>query len=211
MKQIAVIDNYDSFVYNIVHYLRELTSEFSLTSSVSKHNQAQITVFRNDEVTLEELEKFDKILLSPGGGIPSEAGKLLEIIRHFAPTKDMLGVCLGHQAIGEAFGAKLENLSKVYHGIATPIKILTEDSLFAGLPAKLNVGRYHSWVIQKDSLPTEFEITAVDKQGEIMAISHKKHKLKGIQFHPESILTPEGKAIIRNWLENVSQTSQSMS
>lgn len=201
MKQIAVIDNYDSFVYNLVHYLRELTSEFSLDSSVSKENQAQITVFRNDEVTLEELEKFDKILLSPGGGIPSEAGKLLEIIKHFAPTKDMLGVCLGHQALGEAFGAKLENLSKVYHGVALPINILKEDSLFDGLPTKINVGRYHSWVIQKDSLPEDFEITAVDENGEIMAISHKKYKLKGIQFHPESILTPEGKTIIKNWLE----------
>ena len=203
MKQIAVIDNYDSFVYNLVHYLRELTSELS----TNKEQQAQITVFRNDQVTLEELEKFDKILLSPGGGIPSEAGKLLEIIRHFAPTKDMLGVCLGHQALGEAFGAKLENLSKVYHGVATPIKFLTEDSLFAGLPAKINVGRYHSWVIQKDSLPADFEITAVDEQGEIMAISHKKYKLKGIQFHPESILTPEGKAIIKNWLETVNSSS----
>ncbi len=204
MKQIAVIDNYDSFVYNLVHYLRELTSEFLLNSSnspVNKENQAQITVFRNDEVTLQELEKFDKILLSPGGGIPSEAGKLLEIIKHFAPTKDILGVCLGHQAIGEAFGAKLENLSKVYHGVALPINILTEDSLFAGLPAKINVGRYHSWVIQKDSLPKDFEITAVDQQGEIMAIAHATYKLKGIQFHPESILTPEGKAIIKNWLE----------
>lgn len=201
MKKIAVIDNYDSFVYNLVHYLRELTSEFSTNYSKNSEKQAEVTVFRNDEVTLEELEKFDKILLSPGGGIPSEAGKLLEIIRHFAPTKDMLGVCLGHQAIGEAFGAKLENLSKVYHGIATPIKILTEDSLFTGLPAKINVGRYHSWVIQKDSLPAYFEITAIDEQGEIMAIAHKKYKLKGIQFHPESILTPEGKTIIKNWLE----------
>lgn len=206
MKQIAVIDNYDSFVYNLVHYLRELTNEFS----IDKKQSAQVTVFRNDEVTLEELEKFDKILLSPGGGIPSEAGKLLEIIKHFAPTKDMLGVCLGHQALGEAFGAKLENLSKVYHGIATPINILGEDNLFSDLPKKLDVGRYHSWVIQKDSLPEDFEVTATDEKGEIMAISHKKYKLKGIQFHPESILTPEGKTIIKNWLENVSQTSQSV-
>nr|WP_294776555.1 aminodeoxychorismate/anthranilate synthase component II [uncultured Flavobacterium sp.] len=187
MKKIAVIDNYDSFTYNLVHYLEDLG--------------AQTTVFRNDELALEELESFDKILLSPGPGIPDEAGLLKQIIIRYANHKSILGVCLGQQAIAEVFGGSLTNLEKVYHGVATKVKIVVDnESLFDEIPAELEVGRYHSWVVNSDDLPEVLETTAVDENGEIMSIRHKNYDVKGVQFHPESILTPHGKTILRNWI-----------
>lgn len=188
MKKIIIIDNYDSFTYNLVHYLEDLNAE--------------VTVFRNDEFELNELEKFDKILLSPGPGIPEEAGLLLDVIKKYASTKSILGICLGQQAIGEVFGGSLINLEKVYHGVASKLKITKEDSLFNNLPAEFEVGRYHSWVINPDDFPEELEITSVDENGEIMSIRHKTFDVKGVQYHPESILTPNGKKILENWLES---------
>ena len=202
MKQIAVIDNYDSFVYNLVHYLRELTSELS----TNKEQQAQITVFRNDEVTLEELEKFDKILLSPGGGIPSEAGKLLEIIRHFAPTKDMLGVCLGHQALGVYFGASLVYAEKPMHGKISTIncKVDTKtDLIFQNMPSQIEVVRYHSLLIELEKSEEKNNVltpTAYTQKGELMAFSHITLPIKAIQFHPEAALTQYGLQMLENWL-----------
>ena len=186
MKKIALIDNYDSFTYNLVHYLEDLNCE--------------VMVFRNDEFELEELKDFDAILLSPGPGIPSESGLLLEVIKTYASTKKILGICLGHQAIGEVFGAQLRNLPKVYHGVTDTIKQTGTDSLFFNLPKQLQVGRYHSWVINKDDFPEALEITSLSENGDIMSIRHKQFNLKGIQFHPESILTPQGKTILSNWL-----------
>jgi len=186
MKKIALIDNYDSFTYNLVHYLEDLNCE--------------VMVFRNDEFELEELKDFDAILLSPGPGIPSESGLLLEVIKTYASTKKILGICLGHQAIGEVFGAQLRNLPKVYHGVTDTIKQTGTDSLFFNLPNQLQVGRYHSWVINKDDFPEALEITSLSENGDIMSIRHKQFNLKGIQFHPESILTPQGKTILSNWL-----------
>lgn len=188
MKKVIIIDNYDSFTYNLVHYLEDLNAE--------------VTVFRNDEFELNELEKFDKILLSPGPGIPEEAGLLLEVIKKYASTKSILGVCLGQQAIGEVFGGSLINLDKVYHGVSSKVKIKTEDTLFNNLPNEFEVGRYHSWVINPDDFPEDLEITSVDENGEIMSIRHKKFDVKGVQYHPESILTPNGKKILENWLES---------
>jgi anthranilate synthase component 2 len=188
MKKVIIIDNYDSFTYNLVHYLEDLNAE--------------VTVFRNDEFELNELEKFDKILLSPGPGIPEEAGLLLDVIKKYASTKSILGICLGQQAIGEVFGGSLINLEKVYHGVASTVKITKEDSLFNNLPTEFEVGRYHSWVINPDDFPEELEITSVDENGEIMSIRHKTLDVKGVQFHPESILTPNGKKILENWLES---------
>ena len=188
MKKIIIIDNYDSFTYNLVHYLEDLNAE--------------VTVFRNDEFELSELEKFDKILLSPGPGIPEEAGLLLDVIKKYASTKSILGVCLGQQAIGEVFGGSLINLEKVYHGVASKVKITKEDSLFNNLPTEFEVGRYHSWVINPDDFPEDLEITSVDENGEIMSIRHKTLDVKGVQYHPESILTPNGKKILENWLES---------
>ena len=188
MKKIIIIDNYDSFTYNLVHYLEDLNAE--------------VTVFRNDEFELNELEKFDKILLSPGPGIPEEAGLLLDVIKKYASTKSILGVCLGQQAIGEVFGGSLINLEKVYHGVASKVKITKEDSLFNNLPTEFEVGRYHSWVINPDDFPEDLEITSVDENGEIMSIRHKTLDVKGVQYHPESILTPNGKKILENWLES---------
>jgi anthranilate synthase component 2 len=188
MKKIAVIDNYDSFTYNLVHYLEDL--------------DAKVTVFRNDELELDELHDFDKILLSPGPGIPEEAGLLKAIIEKFAPTKSILGVCLGQQAIGEVFGGTLLNLDKVYHGVATRItKSVTNETLFSDLPDDFEVGRYHSWVIAKVNFPECLEVTTVDENGEIMSIRHKTLDVKGVQFHPESVLTPFGKKILENWLK----------
>lgn len=188
MKKIIIIDNYDSFTYNLVHYLEDLNAE--------------VTVFRNDEFELNELEKFDKILLSPGPGIPEEAGLLLDVIKKYASTKSILGICLGQQAIGEVFGGSLINLEKVYHGVASNVKITNEDSLFNDLPTEFEVGRYHSWVINPDDFPEDLEITSVDENGEIMSIRHKTFDVKGVQYHPESILTPNGKKILENWLES---------
>ncbi len=187
MKKIIIIDNYDSFTYNLSHLVKELG--------------ADVTVVRNDQFKIEELEAYDKIILSPGPGIPSEAGLLLDVIRHYAGKKPILGVCLGHQAIGEVFGAQLENLSDVFHGVATPCRLLTDDLLFAGLPTDITVGRYHSWVVSRKALPHCLEVTAESPEGQIMALRHRSYDVRGIQFHPESVLTPEGKTMINNWLK----------
>ena len=183
---IALIDNYDSFTYNLSHVVKELG--------------AHVTVMRNDRFELSDLEPFDKILLSPGPGIPSEAGLLLDVIRAYAGRKPILGVCLGEQAIGEAFGAKLTNLSEVYHGIQSDIHVVEPDYLFDGLPATIPVGRYHSWVVDREGFPGVLQVTAVSDEGYIMALRHKQYDVQGIQFHPESVLTPDGKSIMRNWL-----------
>ena len=191
MQRIVIIDNYDSFTYNLSHLLKEVG--------------ADVTVFRNDQFRLEELQQFDKIVLSPGPGIPSEAGLLLDVIRAYAPTKPMLGVCLGHQAIGEVFGARLLNLDDVVHGVATPCRIIANDPIFDGLLNKITVGRYHSWVVAQEDFPSCLEITAVSDDGgpvpSIMALRHREYEVHGIQFHPESVLTPEGKIIIKNFLD----------
>lgn len=189
MKTIAVIDNYDSFTYNLVHYLEDLN--------------AQVTVFRNDEFELEELKAFDKILLSPGPGIPEEAGLLKAVISKYAESKSILGVCLGQQAIGEVFGGSLINLEKVYHGVATKItQSVTDESLFNALPNDFEVGRYHSWVVANADFPSVLEITSTDENGEIMSLRHKTLDIKGVQFHPESVLTPFGKQILENWVKD---------
>ncbi|MBS1563557.1 MAG: aminodeoxychorismate/anthranilate synthase component II [Bacteroidetes bacterium] len=187
--KILVFDNYDSFTYNLVHL-------------VEKIMHGKVTVYRNDEIPLEKVKEFDKIILSPGPGIPEEAGLLLPLIKEYAPTKSILGVCLGHQAIGESFGGKLVNLSSVFHGVATPIQILpgVSRNLLHGLPEEIEVGRYHSWVVAKEGFPSELEITATDSNGFVMALQHKKYDVQGVQFHPESILTPQGETILRNWL-----------
>lgn len=186
--KIVVIDNYDSFTYNLVHLVKELGVD--------------VDVKRNDQFDLADLEPYDKIILSPGPGIPSEAGLLLDVIRTYAGKKPMLGVCLGHQAIGEVFGARLENLAEVYHGVATPVTLYADNEpMFTGLPKRIDVGRYHSWVVSKDGFPDCLEITAESDDHQIMGLRHKQFDIHGIQFHPESVLTPEGKAIVRNWLE----------
>ena len=191
MQRIVIIDNYDSFTYNLSHLLKEVG--------------ADVTVLRNDQFRLEELQQFDKIVLSPGPGIPSEAGLLLDVIRAYAPTKPMLGVCLGHQAIGEVFGARLLNLDDVVHGVATPCRIVASDPIFDGLLNKITVGRYHSWVVSQEDFPSCLEIPAVSDDGgsvpNIMALRHREYEVHGIQFHPESVLTPEGKIIIKNFLD----------
>lgn len=184
--KIVIIDNYDSFTYNLSHLVKELGT--------------QVTVLRNDQFRIEELEAFDKIILSPGPGIPSEAGLLLSVIRAYAGRKPILGVCLGHQAIGEVFGAKLENLSHVFHGIATDGTQFNRDYLFTGLPERITMGRYHSWAVSKDGFPDCLEITAESDEGQIMALRHKEYDIHGIQFHPESVLTPQGRIIIKNFL-----------
>ncbi len=186
--KILVLDNYDSFVYNLVHYLREMGHEPE--------------VYRNDKITLAEVARFDKILLSPGPGVPSEAGIMPELIAMYAPTKSILGVCLGHQAIGDAFGATLENMADVLHGIATETLVTTAgERLFRDIPARLQTGRYHSWTVVPDSMPDALEITAVDAEGRVMALRHKTYDVRGVQFHPESILTEHGKRMLRNWLD----------
>ena len=185
--KILLFDNYDSFTYNLLHILKELG--------------ADVEVFRNDKITLDEVDRFDKIVLSPGPGIPEEAGILLPLIRRYAPTKSILGVCLGEQAIGEAFGAKLINLTEVHHGVCSDVRVVANDPLFNGLDRTLRVGRYHSWVVSKEDLPDCLEITAEDtEEGQIMGRRHKTYNVRGIQFHPESVLTPRGKEIIKNWL-----------
>ena len=189
MKKIVVIDNYDSFTYNLVHYLEDLNCE--------------VTVFRNDEFDMEELEAFDKIVLSPGPGIPDEAGFLKDVIREYAKSKSILGVCLGQQAIGEVFGGSLINLDKVYHGVATKITVLVNDEkLFDGLEKQFEVGRYHSWVVSTENFPEILEITSVDENGQIMSLRHKNLDVRGVQFHPESVLTPNGKKILENWVNS---------
>lgn len=189
MKNILVVDNYDSFTYNLVHYLEAL--------------DCQVTVLRNDEIELEEVKNYDKILLSPGPGLPSEAGLLNEIIKEYASSKSILGICLGQQAIGEVFGSTLKNLEKVYHGTATKAKILVDDEpLLKNIPTEFWVGRYHSWVVEKSNLGPDLEITSVDENGEIMSLRHKIFDVRGVQFHPESILTPYGKQILENWVVN---------
>lgn len=183
---IVIIDNYDSFTYNLAHLVRELG--------------ATVTVLRNDQFELSALEAYDKIILSPGPGIPEEAGLLLDVIRTYADKKPILGVCLGHQAIGQVFGGTLKNLSEVYHGVATPVHITGDEALFAGLPETMEVGRYHSWVVDTENLPACLEVTSVSPEGLIMSLRHKEMDVRGIQYHPESVLTPNGKAIIQNWI-----------
>ncbi|MDB5205161.1 MAG: anthranilate synthase subunit [Flavisolibacter sp.] len=206
--KVLVFDNYDSFTYNLVHLVKKVMPE------------AEVDVYRNDEISLEKVAGYDKIILSPGPGLPSEAGLLLPLIKQYAETKSILGVCLGHQAIGEAFGGSLVNLSTVYHGVATPVRQLKSETanvkpgsstssfsshvsqkdLFAGLPDEFPVGRYHSWIISENNFPEELEITAVDENGYIMALQHRKYDIQAVQFHPESVLTPDGETIMRNWL-----------
>ncbi|GAB5401363.1 MAG: aminodeoxychorismate/anthranilate synthase component II [Aureisphaera sp.] len=185
--KVLVIDNYDSFVYNLVHYLEELDVE--------------VTVKRNDQFQLEEVSQYDKILLSPGPGIPDEAGLLKEVIHAYAGKKPILGVCLGQQAIGEVFGGSIMNLSEVFHGVATKATILVKDEpLFKDLGEEIEIGRYHSWVVSKDDFPPQLEITSVDENGQIMSLRHKEYDIRGVQFHPESVLTPKGKQMIKNWI-----------
>jgi anthranilate synthase component 2 len=186
--KVLVFDNYDSFTYNLVQIIEKILNQ-------------KVDVFRNDEITLEEINKYDKIILSPGPGIPEESGILLDLIKKYAPTKSILGVCLGQQAIAEAFGGKLINLSEIFHGVATTTELVKgETKLFQNLSSGLEVGRYHSWAVDPDYFPEELEITAVDKDGMIMALQHKTYDVHGVQFHPESILTPDGEVIIKNFL-----------
>ncbi len=210
--KILVFDNYDSFTYNLVHLVEKILHQ-------------RVEVYRNDQIPLEKVKDFDKIILSPGPGIPEEAGLLLPLIKEYASSKSILGVCLGHQAIGEAFGGKLENLSTVYHGVATPVRIVSSElsvvselnsppayrtgrltihhsrsRLFDGLPGTIEAGRYHSWIVSDDGFPGELEVTARDDNNYIMALQHEKYDVQGVQFHPESVLTPDGEKIMRNWL-----------
>ncbi len=192
--RILVFDNYDSFTYNLVHLVEKIT-------------RVKVEVWRNDQIPLEKVKEYDKIILSPGPGIPEEAGLLLPLIREYAASKCILGVCLGHQAIGQAFGGTLVNLKEVYHGVATPIEVKSLKSklkspLFSGLPDRIEVGRYHSWVVSDRDFPEELEITAVDDKGYIMGLQHKTYDVQGVQFHPESVLTPDGEKILRNWLNH---------
>lgn len=222
--KILVFDNYDSFTYNLVHLVEKILHQ-------------KVEVYRNDQIALEKVKDYDKIILSPGPGIPSEAGLLLPLIKEYAASKSILGVCLGHQAIGEAFGGNLVNLSTVYHGIATPVRVVKREAdfdsvqsysgtasfdfgngmqamddtdtavavkadLFKGLPDEVMVGRYHSWIVAEENFPAELEITARDDNGYIMALQHKLYDVQGVQFHPESVLTPQGETILRNWLKS---------
>jgi anthranilate synthase component 2 len=187
MKKIIIIDNYDSFTYNLVHYLEDLNAE--------------VTVFRNDEFDIDELLKFDKIVLSPGPGIPKEAGLLLEVIKIYANKKSILGICLGQQAIAEVFGGSLINLEKVHHGVSSTISIIApEDPIFQNLEPEIEVGRYHSWVVNSIDFPDVLKITSVDENNQIMSLRHRNLDVCGVQFHPESLLTPNGKQILENWL-----------
>jgi anthranilate synthase component 2 len=188
--KITVIDNYDSFTYNLVH-------------AVKKISGLAVDVFRNDELDLGDLEKYDKIILSPGPGVPEEAGLLLDIIREYASQKSMLGVCLGHQAIGQVFGAKLTNMPHVLHGIASMITQTKPDQvLFENVPRLFEAGRYHSWIIDQEGFPESLEVTSLDENGLIMSLKHQQYDVRGVQFHPESVLTPYGEKIISNWLKN---------
>jgi anthranilate synthase component II len=195
--KILVFDNYDSFTYNLVHLVEKITRE-------------KVDVHRNDQIALENVAAYDKIILSPGPGIPEEAGLLLQLIKEYAATKSILGVCLGHQAIAEAFGGKLTNLSTVFHGVATPITRVSTPlrrsthPVLNGLPDTFEVGRYHSWIVSDENFPEELEVTARDENGYIMALQHKTYDVQGVQFHPESVLTPDGEQILRNWLKTPS-------
>jgi len=187
--KILVFDNYDSFTYNLVHLVEKIT-------------HVKVDVYRNDKIAMEKVNEYDKIILSPGPGIPEEAGLLLPLIKEYASRKSILGVCLGHQAIGQAFGGKLENLSSVFHGVATNCQLsIANCQLFNGLPETIEIGRYHSWVVSEENFPDELEITARDESGMIMGLQHKKFDVQGVQFHPESVLTPKGEDILRNWLK----------
>jgi anthranilate synthase component 2 len=190
--KILIFDNYDSFTYNLVHLVEKII-------------HGKVDVYRNDQLPLEKVQEYDKIILSPGPGVPEEAGLLLPLIKEYAPTKSILGVCLGHQAIGLSFGGTLINLSTVYHGVATPVLVKEDRSvrhadLFDGLPHEISAGRYHSWIVAREDFPDTLEITAEDLNGQIMALQHKRYDVQGVQFHPESVLTPQGEVIIRNWL-----------
>ena len=185
-----VFDNYDSFTYNLVHLVEKILHQ-------------KVDVYRNDQLPLEKVKEYDKIILSPGPGVPQEAGLLLPLIKEYASSKSILGVCLGHQGIGEAFGGKLINLSTVYHGVATNCQLSIDNcQLFRGMPAEIEVGRYHSWIVSEEDFPAELEITARDENNLIMALQHKKYDVQGVQFHPESVLTPQGESIMKNWLKN---------
>jgi len=187
--KVLVLDNYDSFTFNLVQYIERILGQ-------------KIDVFRNDQITLEEIEQYDAIILSPGPGLPSEAGIMPELIKRYAPTKAILGVCLGHQAIGEAFGGTLENLTQVYHGIETAVEVVdAEELLFQNVPREFQAGRYHSWVVKKEDLPERLLVTAVDAQGIIMAFRHKEYNVRGVQFHPESIMTEWGMRMLENFFE----------
>lgn len=186
-ERVCIIDNYDSFTYNLSHLVKELGAE--------------VTVYRNDKFKMEQLEEFDKIILSPGPGIPCEAGLLLDVIKAYAGKKPILGVCLGHQAIGESFGGKLTNIGEVVHGVATPCHITKDDYLFEGLSKDIEIGRYHSWVVDQAGFPDCLEVTSVSDEGFIMSLRHKEYDIRGIQYHPESVLTPDGKSILNNWLK----------
>lgn len=188
-NKILIFDNYDSFTYNLLHAVKSL-------------GYHEVDVVRNDKIDLSVVAKYDKIILSPGPGIPEEAGLLMPLIRQYAGTKSILGVCLGHQAMGEVFGAKLENIPFVFHGVQTPVNIIADDYLFDGIPNEILVGRYHSWIVSEEHFPVELEITAVDKAGDVMAMKHRRLDLHGVQFHPESILTPEGTRIMQNFLQH---------
>lgn len=187
--KILILDNYDSFTFNLVHYVEQFCND--------------LTVKRNDEISLDDVDAFDAIILSPGPGLPKDAGIMPELIKHYSARKKILGVCLGHQAIGEAFGASLKNLNQVHHGIAIPVSIVDPDeSLFKEVPNQIETGRYHSWVIDKETVPAELVVTATDDDGEVMAIRHTKYDVCGVQFHPESLLTPNGLQIIKNWVSS---------
>lgn len=194
--KILVFDNYDSFTYNLVHLVEKLVHQ-------------KLDVYLNDQIPLEQIGDYDKIILSPGPGLPSQAGLLLDVIKTYAATKSILGVCLGHQAIAEAFGGKLQNLQKVYHGVATNCTIDTSSPLFQNLPQQVQVGHYHSWVVNEEALPNELEIIARDENGHIMALQHKSFDVKSVQFHPESVLTPQGEQMLANWLFSQHQTTNS--
>lgn len=188
--KILIFDNYDSFTYNIVQYVEELTD-------------GKVDIFRNDEIALEKIAEYDKIILSPGPGIPDEAGLLKAVIKEYAPTKSILGICLGLQAMAEVYGGSIENLSEVHHGIATEMtQQISDEKLYKGIPEKFEAGRYHSWIVKKDTLPECFNISSVDEEGQVMSIFHKEYDLRGVQFHPESILTPDGKLMLKNWIES---------
>lgn len=193
MSKILILDNYDSFTYNLFHI-------------VEKVSDTTVDVFRNDEISLADVNAYDKIILSPGPGLPKGSGILLEVIREYASSKSILGVCLGQQAIAESFGGSLRNLKNVFHGVATEISIVNKrtpkpNDIFSGLPEKIEVGRYHSWIVNKDDFPKELEITAIDEDGEIMALAHKQFDIQAVQFHPESIMTPNGEQMMKNWLK----------
>lgn len=186
MEKILIFDNYDSFTYNIVHLVNSLGYDAD--------------VYRNDRISIEQAGAYERMIISPGPGLPCESGILPELLRRYAPHKSILGICLGHQAIGECFGAHLENLPHVYHGVATPVKVIGQDPIFDGLGGEFTVGRYHSWVVSDEDFPSCLNVTARDGNGKIMALAHRRYDVRGVQFHPESILTPQGHILMKNWL-----------